>query len=206
MTCKRTLKRLPLFAGGDLDLRAQTEVEIHLQGCLSCYREFTTYRDTIALVRSVAVPQQSLEHDSSLQAGPSLLDGVMEQIDAPPPAAPRLLPFLVTASGWAAALLLGAFLAYSQDLNDSGVERPGNNTKPLNPVTAGGPSGSQPEVVPAVVWSIPDEWLLPESPRGLHEVVDQELLEELSDPQDLTRILPTGALPVSYPVYRVSDY
>src|SRR5262249_14193780 len=101
VNCNRILKRLDLYAGGDLAGREAAEVELHLRGCLSCYREYVAQRDLLETVRGVGgiEPRGDAERET-------LVAGVMRRIPGLPPPAPRLLPRVALVSGWAAALLV----------------------------------------------------------------------------------------------------
>jgi anti-sigma factor RsiW len=108
MNCKKIKARLDLLAGDDLAGRDAAEVEAHLRTCLACYREYVSMRDLLAEVRASG----RTETPRAADAGEALVAAVMDRIEGPPPAAPRLLPRLAMASGWAAALLLGLTLGW----------------------------------------------------------------------------------------------
>src|SRR5262249_4342901 len=76
VNCNRILKRLDLYAGGDLAGREAAEVELHLRGCLSCYREYVAQRDLLETVRGAGgiEPRGDAERET-------LVAGVMRRID-----------------------------------------------------------------------------------------------------------------------------
>jgi hypothetical protein len=104
MNCKRIRARLELLAGDDLAGRDAAEVEAHLRSCLNCYREYVELRDLLVEVRAAGRPHDVVRTRGDSEA---FVAGVMQRIQGPPPAAPRLLPRLAMVSGWAAALVLG---------------------------------------------------------------------------------------------------
>ncbi|MSR46408.1 MAG: zf-HC2 domain-containing protein [Planctomycetes bacterium] len=108
MDCKKIRPLLDLHAGDDLDGHERIAVDVHLRGCLACFREFAEMRSLVDVVR--ATTRDELRSEA---AGESIVAGIMGAIHGPPPAAPRLLPRLLTASGWAAAVLLAGTLGVS---------------------------------------------------------------------------------------------
>ncbi len=109
MNCKRIRPRLDLLAGDDLAGRDAAEVEAHLRRCLACYREYVEMREMLTAVRGASRPDDVAGARASSD---DFVHGVMSGIQGPPPAAPRLLPRLTMASGWAAALLLGLTIGW----------------------------------------------------------------------------------------------
>jgi hypothetical protein len=104
MNCKRIRPKLDLLAGDDLAGRDAAEVEAHLRGCLACYREYVEMREMLSAVRGASRPDDVAR---TREPADDFVHGVLSRIQGPPPAAPRLLPRLAMASGWAAALVLG---------------------------------------------------------------------------------------------------
>jgi len=205
MNCTKALSRLPLFAGGDLDLREHAAVEGHLEHCLPCYREFRRQAGLLERVQRAA----SRSRAELPPLGDAFTASVMGSIEGPPPL-PRLVPRLIMVSGWAAALLLGVSLAF------------GPIPWPRDPaIGPGDTAGSAPDpgaltrsdetdAVEPQAWIIPTELLSqPGAVVPLHRV--QDTGEEFLPPTDLDpfeqAILGNrfGATPVSYPG-RVRDY
>ncbi len=50
MTCRRTRRLLPLFAGGDLPERRARRVQIHVETCADCRRELEEYQRAVRVV------------------------------------------------------------------------------------------------------------------------------------------------------------
>jgi anti-sigma factor RsiW len=107
MSCKTIRDRIDLYAGGDLDGREAAQIAAHLKSCLGCYREFAEMHELLGRVRATA-----RDGARGADGSESLVAGVMGEIHGPPPPAPALLPRLLFASGWAAALLLAASLGF----------------------------------------------------------------------------------------------
>lgn len=53
MNCRRIKERIPLAAGGDLELEMLAAVEAHCAGCLPCYRELARFRAALAPLREM---------------------------------------------------------------------------------------------------------------------------------------------------------
>jgi anti-sigma factor RsiW len=149
MNCKRIKAKLDLLAGDDLSGRDAAEVEGHLRQCLSCYRDYVELREMVVAVRAASRPDELVRSRAERE---SFVAGVMNRIQGPPPALPRLMPRVAMVSGWAAALLLGLTLGwYRWQLNQNGASpRPG----PVIEIT---PSNLSPTTIDHEVQSQIDE-------------------------------------------------
>ncbi len=168
MNCRTIREKLDLYAGGDLDGREITVVEVHLRTCLSCYRDYTELRDLLTTVR--ATRESELRGEAATE---SLVAGVMSEIHGPPPAAPQWLPRLTLVSGWAAAITLAVTLGWQ-------VVRPpaSSHSRSQPTVIEHGPSSG--DLTPA--WTINDEIgrqldELPTRTRGRRVVVPSTVVQ-----------------------------
>jgi len=85
--CRRTLGRLPLFVGGDLDERVARVVSAHLRGCPTCRREASAQLQAKnALADAVAATVVPGVDEALFVA---LHERVLERVATVEPAAPR---------------------------------------------------------------------------------------------------------------------
>ena len=187
MNCPRTLKRLPLYAGGDLDLREKAEVDAHLQGCLSCYREFAAYRDVLQQVTATSARRVPL---ASTPFGASFTDDVMGQIDGPPPVQ-RWRPRLVMLSGWAAAAALALMFIWGS--GPAPIEGDGTPATVRSPLVDSTPSERSEPVVPVEL----EPWMPLRPVDGASDMQLHELMKQRRDPR---------SMPVSLPVRQIQDF
>ncbi len=195
MSCQKIQKRLPLYSSDDLSLRQKSEVEAHLQRCLGCYRESLEYREDSSLLAAMASTEREAQPSP---LGEQFSREVMAQIDGPPPM-PRLLPRLVSMSGWAAALMLGAFLLWG-----SGDGRVDQTPDPLVPGTTVGNQGlenaGERPASPLRLVREGGELDEEQTPLTVEELLRDEWTRERRKPF-------SGAVPVNYvPVNGRSDF
>jgi len=105
MLCSQIQKQLPLHAGGDLDPTDAVEVDVHLRRCLSCYREWSELRETLAAVRGIG------RDGPALRAPEQFVGSVMDAVRAGPPLQIRSRLRWVSFTGWAAAAALLLWLS-----------------------------------------------------------------------------------------------
>lgn len=79
MNCKDYREQFPLMLTDDLDLKARTEIERHLEGCADCRKEFEASRKVWDLMGEIPQPEPSVAMHDGFEA---LLSNYKEELIA----------------------------------------------------------------------------------------------------------------------------